>query len=103
MPSHDRLFNAMKKAGAKIEDLTSPTYRDRDTGEEKDNSNTLHRHFIATKGDIHIDWYTQGGYPDDTKMVTSIIFQAHPDTDIMTDYNADTFYRTIKQAVAALG
>ena len=102
MPSHTRLFNALKKAGATITDITSPTFRDSFTGEKKDNTHTLHRHFRAKKNDFTVDWYTQPGFPDETKMVTSIIFSRHPDTDIMTDYNCDTFYNSIKEVVASL-
>ena len=58
--------------------------------------------FKATKGENTIIFYHQEGFPDRSVRVVSLMLTPSPDTDIMTDYNADTFHHNIKGAVAAL-
>jgi hypothetical protein len=101
-PSLARVLSAAKKAGAKIKDLTPETIRDRFTGEKIDNRNTLHRHYIVSKGNTHIHVHTQAGFPDESKAVCALIVQNSPSTDVMTDYFADRFFDTIKEFKQAL-
>lgn len=101
-PQLSRVLSAAKKAGATVEDLTPATFRDRFTGEEKDNTGTLYRHYVATKGKTRIEIHTQAGYPDETKAVVSLMTQRSPSTDVMTDYFCDRFFDTIKAFKAAL-
>jgi hypothetical protein len=58
--------------------------------------------YKAVKGNNTVIFYFQEGFPDRTIPVVSLMFTSHPDTDSMSDYNADTFYHTIKEAVSAL-
>jgi hypothetical protein len=96
--THKRLVSAFTKAGCivkKMEDRRgNPGY-------------------VATnpKTKECVEWYTQakfvyvkGGesYYDETDPVTMSVCSAHPDTDAMRDLNMDTFYHTIKSAVAAI-
>ena len=80
---HNRLMNALKKAGALIT-WPSPTK------------------FVATKGDNRIEWFTQPNWRDETKLDAICVNSPSPHTDVMTDLFCDTFHDTIKQAVEAL-
>jgi hypothetical protein len=95
--THKRLVNAFKKAGCIVEEL-----------ERRGNPN-----FLATnpKTGECVEWHTQaafvyvkGGesYYDEANPVTGYVVQRSPHTDIMTDCFCDSFYHTIKSAVAAI-
>jgi hypothetical protein len=89
---HKTLAAAITKAGAAIS-----------AGEGK------RHHYIAKKGSNTVEWYTQDGFDRKTQEFTpdkpcvTICFTDSPHSDPYTDYCADRFYHTIKEAVAALG
>lgn len=83
--SHKRLASAFIKAGAVVKNIPHPT-----TGETS-------RNWIASnpKNSVSIEWRTQ----DD---VTTYCIERSPMTDAYTDCFCDSYYHTIKSAVAAL-
>jgi hypothetical protein len=82
---HNRLVAALTKAGATI--TTSDHRADQ---------------FYATKGTRTVQWYTQEGFPNKERPAAVCVHWASPHTDAMTDCFCDTFYHTIKGAVASL-
>ena len=79
---HIRLTNALTKAGATI------------TGEGD--------RFRATKGTREIRWYTQEDWQKPGRMEAICVRWPSPQTDSSTDCFCDTYYDTIKGAVASL-
>lgn len=91
---HNRLVSALKKIGAEVTDITR-------------GDNPHYRHFTASLGRETIDWHTQENFNDkkgefDGRLYVSFVTKSSPDTDVMTDYFADSHEETIKGAVNLL-
>lgn len=101
--THKRLVSAFTKAGCEIKNR--PKFHD--DGKPSNN-------WVATnpKNGQHVEWHTQpafvpakdgkDSYYDESNPITMSVCMRSPDTDAMTDYFADSFYHTIKEAVRAL-
>ena len=83
----DRLVNAFKKAGATVE------------VKESEKSLYYGRGWAELNG-RRLEFSYQAGFPVESKRTVSIISSRSPQTDIMTDCFCDTFFNTIKGAVA---
>jgi hypothetical protein len=95
--SHKRLVSAFVKAGCTVEELP-----------KRGNPSFLAKN---PKTGECVEWHTQpafvyvkGGesYYDEKKPITTYVVARSPHTDIQTDCFCDTFYHTIKSAVAAI-
>lgn len=82
---HLRLVAALTKAGATV---TAMDHRP--------------DAFIATKGARVVCWYTQEGYPNKDRPAATCVHWPSPHTDAQTDCFCDSYYHTIKAAVASL-
>lgn len=82
-----RLTNALKKVGATVEII------------EIDKTHNYGRG-VARLNNRVLEFTYQPGFPDRSKATVPIIVVPSPHTDIMTDCFCDTFFDTIKSAVA---
>ncbi len=58
--------------------------------------------YRATKGNRTVEFFTQAGWPDESKRMVSIMVSPSPYTDTRTDCFCDRFHSTIAAAVAEL-
>lgn len=83
----NRFVNAFKKAGATVEVNES----------EK---SLYHGSGSAELNGRRLEFSYQAGFPVESKRTVTIIYASSPHTDITTDCFCDTFFDTIKGAIA---
>jgi hypothetical protein len=95
--THKRLVSAFRKAGCTVEQQ-----------EKRGNPGYIAKN---PKTGECVEWHTQpkfvyvkGGesYYDESDPITTYVVARSPHTDIMTDCFCDSFYKSIKSAVAAI-
>jgi len=98
--THKRLVSAFTKAGCVV--TNGPEWDQNRKGPSKT--------WVAKnpKNGKYVTWYVQDGFNPETKTwdasnpVTVSVCRPSKDTDAMTDCFCDSFYRSIKSAVAAI-